>query len=343
MCLVQNHISLTVSALRAFLCVLISPFRMTSSFIPETNAKTGKLLIVALVLPYCTVPVASQAATSCDAWKAAAAAFEADSLFGAVEAAKAAKADEGCSGVYEDQIRRWAALAHQSAAFAEGLSRDQRRETLIAGLSFDGAWQLEASLGDLAREDGDYAEAARHYHRARLDALELADAASQLTPKPDQVVLDALRQRFDEARLASEDFVAMEGRPACEIDIGNALMVKTVSPVRFEFNSTEFSEAGEKAVLELGQCLGNLDPSNVSRITVIGHTDERGTDEYNDELSMRRAEAVVDFLRLNGIRLPLRMEGRGEREPYQPDSPSLYDSETLERMNRRVEVDVIIE
>lgn len=283
------------------------------------------------------------AASECPVWGEAVSAFENDNLSGAVVAAKAAEQDENCIGLYEDQIRRWAALAHQSAAFEAGLTTVQRRALLQQGLGFDGAWQLEASLGDLAREEGDYATAARHYHRARLDALELADPTTQISPKPDQLMLDALKQRFDEARLASEEFIAMEGRPACEIDIGNALIVKTVSPVRFEFNSADFSEAGEKAVAELGQCLGNLEPSSVSRITVIGHTDERGTETYNEELSMRRAEAVVDFLRLNGVRLPLRMEGRGEREPYQPDSPALYDADTLERMNRRVEVDVIVE
>ena len=282
-------------------------------------------------------------AAECPVWNYAASAFESDNLEQAVEAAAAAQEYHSCSGVYEDQIRRWAALAHQSAAFADGLTKDERRSLLQKGLSYDGAWQLEASLGDMARDEGDYTAAARHYHRARLDALELADPASRLSPQPDSAMLEVLKKRLDEARLASEEFVAMEGRPACEIDIGSSLVVKTVSPVRFEYNSTDFSSAGQKAVAELGQCLSNLDPSSVSRVTVIGHTDHIGSESFNDQLSLRRAEAVVDYLRLAGIQLPLRMEGRGERDPYRPDSPEIYDNETLERMNRRVEVDVIVE
>ncbi|HEX5092531.1 MAG TPA: OmpA family protein [Burkholderiales bacterium] len=71
-------------------------------------------------------------------------------------------------------------------------------------------------------------------------------------------------------------------------------------------------------------------------ILVIGHTDRLASDDYNDRLSLQRAQRVRDELIKLGIPADrIRAAGRGEREPLvaTPDGVS-------EPRNRRVEINV---
>ncbi len=69
-------------------------------------------------------------------------------------------------------------------------------------------------------------------------------------------------------------------------------------------------------------------------ISVEGHTDSTGSDNYNQGLSERRARAVADYLGTHGVNASrLRVKGYGE-------SSSIASNDTAEgrRLNRRVEV-----
>ena len=73
---------------------------------------------------------------------------------------------------------------------------------------------------------------------------------------------------------------------------------------------------------------------NDFRLTIIGHTDSKGTDAYNMALGMRRAVAVRDKLLEFGLD-PARIlgvESRGESEPIAPN-----DTEQGRFENRRIE------
>ena len=73
---------------------------------------------------------------------------------------------------------------------------------------------------------------------------------------------------------------------------------------------------------------------NNLRLTIIGHTDSKGSDEYNMALGMRRAIAVRDKLLEFGLD-PARIlgvESRGESEPIAPN-----DTEQGRFENRRIE------
>lgn len=71
-------------------------------------------------------------------------------------------------------------------------------------------------------------------------------------------------------------------------------------------------------------------------IWVIGHTDAVGTIQYNDQLSLQRAERVRDELVGRGIPADsIEVSGRGKREPLVPTSEGIP-----EPMNRRVQIDV---
>jgi outer membrane protein OmpA-like peptidoglycan-associated protein len=69
-------------------------------------------------------------------------------------------------------------------------------------------------------------------------------------------------------------------------------------------------------------------------LTVVGHTDNVGSNDYNQKLSERRAHSVAEYLeskRVNGMRLAL--AGKGETQPIASNA-----SETGRQANRRVEI-----
>jgi len=70
------------------------------------------------------------------------------------------------------------------------------------------------------------------------------------------------------------------------------------------------------------------------KIHIVGHTDDRGTDAYNDNLSMRRAESVYNEMVKRGIdKSRMTFEGKGKRVPVCTED----DSEECRAKNRRVE------
>jgi len=72
-------------------------------------------------------------------------------------------------------------------------------------------------------------------------------------------------------------------------------------------------------------------------VEISGHTDDRGDDEYNRELSTRRAEAVRDYLVEHGVaRDRLETRGVGETEPRDDNTTSRGRAK-----NRRIEFKLI--
>lgn len=80
-----------------------------------------------------------------------------------------------------------------------------------------------------------------------------------------------------------------------------------------------------------------LKDSPYADVLIVGHTDSRGSDKYNDDLSMRRAERVKSYLVRHGI-APERIEtqGAGEKEPVASNKQD--DGRWL---NRRIEFHVL--
>jgi len=88
--------------------------------------------------------------------------------------------------------------------------------------------------------------------------------------------------------------------------------------------------------VEFQKILAEIRERSSPDILVIGHTDRLAADDYNDRLSLQRAERVRDELIKLGIPADrIRAAGRGEREPLiaTPDG-------VAEPRNRRVEISV---
>ena len=68
----------------------------------------------------------------------------------------------------------------------------------------------------------------------------------------------------------------------------------------FDFDKSNLKPAGKQALQDLAGQL-NQRGANIQKITVVGHTDSKGTDAYNQKLSERRASTVANYLAENGV------------------------------------------
>lgn len=88
--------------------------------------------------------------------------------------------------------------------------------------------------------------------------------------------------------------------------------------------------------VEFQRILAELRERGAPDVVVIGHTDRVGNTQFNDRLSLQRAERVRGELIQLGIpEARIRTAGRGEREPL-----VATDDEVPEPRNRRVEINV---
>lgn len=111
----------------------------------------------------------------------------------------------------------------------------------------------------------------------------------------------------------------------------DTLLVHFENDVLFEVDSTRVDSDGRQALEEVADVLGEYDKTAV---IVQGHTDATGSEEYNLDLSERRAEAVERYLVSLGVdRDRLATMGFGEESPVASN-----DSESGRRQNRRVDI-----
>jgi len=103
------------------------------------------------------------------------------------------------------------------------------------------------------------------------------------------------------------------------------------SDILFAFDSSTIRETAKPTLAKVVRALAN-NPEKT--LTVTGHTDSVGTEEYNQGLSERRAASVKRYLVQSGIDEDrITTYGRGETQPLVPN-----ESPEARMMNRRVEL-----
>ena len=102
--------------------------------------------------------------------------------------------------------------------------------------------------------------------------------------------------------------------------------------IYFDHNSHKISQKSHKLLDEFGEALKSQLPQSI--VIVAGHTDNTGTEDYNQTLSEKRSQAVADYLikhfGIDANRLLVR--GFGESQPIASN-----DFENVRYKNRRVE------
>jgi outer membrane protein OmpA-like peptidoglycan-associated protein len=115
----------------------------------------------------------------------------------------------------------------------------------------------------------------------------------------------------------------------------DSLKALPLEPVSFLLyflnNSTELTAISKSHIPEVLSLFNNRE---FYEISIIGHTDTTGSDEYNMKLSSDRAKAVRDTLLSRGIRSDqMELRYHGKRDPLIPTGDNVS-----EPRNRRVEV-----
>ena len=133
---------------------------------------------------------------------------------------------------------------------------------------------------------------------------------------------------------AKEISEAVPGADVERVGEGIHLVFDENSGVNFATNKSDLTPDSKANLDNLSQILNEFPDTKIS---VQGHTDSSGKEDYNMALSKRRAESVADYLVASGVsRNRLTIEAMGETTPR-------FDNETAEgrSKNRRVEMGIV--
>lgn len=119
--------------------------------------------------------------------------------------------------------------------------------------------------------------------------------------------------------------------PGAKVErIDEGIKVEFNEKILFAFSKSDLSDSAKLNLDKLATALKNYPNTNIE---IQGHTDSRGSEEYNMGLSLRRANSVRDYIASQGIDgSRMTVKGYGESAPG-------YSNDTPEGMaqNRRVE------
>lgn len=119
-------------------------------------------------------------------------------------------------------------------------------------------------------------------------------------------------------------------------DLADMLKLK---PIYFESNKASIPPVTAKKLDEL---TGYLNKHNTIKIKIESHTDSKGNDSYNLDLSKRRAQATYDYLIKNGIdKRRLTHQGFGEKALLNKCSNGVKCSKSEHAINRRSEFIIV--
>jgi len=113
----------------------------------------------------------------------------------------------------------------------------------------------------------------------------------------------------------------------------NTLALTFKSETMFDVNSTQLKTSAYDEMFRVSKVLNQYPQTT---LLIAGHTDSTGTEQYNQQLSERRAEVVKNALAGNGVNpARIRTIGYGESKPIASN-----DTEAGRQMNRRVEITI---
>ena len=109
-----------------------------------------------------------------------------------------------------------------------------------------------------------------------------------------------------------------------------------MAPAKF-IGHFDFDKADVKEVSELDVFAAYMNEFADSKVAITGHTDSTGPESYNQALSVKRAQDVVDYLAGKGIAADrMTVSGMGESAPIADNATKAGRAK-----NRRVEVEIV--
>jgi len=243
------------------------------------------------------------------------------------------RAKEGMLGHHREKAARMERERASPAA---------RLEVLNSALKYANdwnAWDIHAKIGDIKRRmpgpggQPDYAAISLAYDAA-VQAIDAAPASA----KPAAAVIKRLVDLAYQFEAISPTPVKRRGyitRTARQINLG-----RTPLPLQFDYDSDRMTKAG---LVQAENLLNLLKGKGMPQLRLVGHTDPKGSDDYNDGLSVRRADAIKSFLTARDYPVgSITTEGRGKRDidKYMPRivDKAEYTTDQIHQMLRRVEL-----
>ncbi len=102
----------------------------------------------------------------------------------------------------------------------------------------------------------------------------------------------------------------------------------------FDFDKADLKPEGKAKLDDLAEKVKGV---NLEVIVAVGHTDSRGKSDYNQKLSIKRADAVKSYLASKGIEgSRIYTEGKGSAQPVADNK-----TDAGRAKNRRVEIEVV--
>ena len=248
--------------------------------------------------------------------------------------------ETSCSDSFRERAGRTVSMTYARVVqerVASGSSLDSQRALLERSLGYARTWPVLALLGDAAHDVGDYDGASERYQ----EALTVIDDAVKTPKPPPQSEIERIFRRASQSRMLAGSYRSppktRSGAPgglAAESIRGFAIEQVAV-PITFHTDSAQFTDDGRRAAADMAEY---LTIQGSERITIAGHTDPRGDEGYNLDLSRRRAETVARYLREHGFAGQVHVVAKGERDRFPVDDPSAYTREERWQMDRRVEL-----
>ncbi|KHD05466.1 hypothetical protein PN36_04915 [Candidatus Thiomargarita nelsonii] len=243
---------------------------------------------------------------------------------------------QDCPTNYLDWLRR--SMAQIAAAHADELTQQGQLELANKWLKRAPmlTWSTQVIQGDIAMRHKQWQAAAQYYNQA-IDLI--ANKETTPYPPPKQQIEKVFQLASQAQVLAGNiDKIVSSRGIASGVMLNNIRGFKPTSrliPIHFATNESQLKKNGKKAA---GQLASYIKLYNFKEITLIGHTDSNGSDEYNYVLSQKRADTVSAYLQKAGITAIIKTVAKGESEPLQLENPANnYTQDEIDALNRRVE------
>ncbi|MGH8207956.1 MAG: OmpA family protein, partial [Steroidobacteraceae bacterium] len=211
-------------------------------------------------------------------------------------------------------VMYWSYMATRRAEIGEAMVAELRARNQVADATAERArlqlafqrqrTELAQSQAQQAREQAQSAQQQLQQQQQRLQAQQTQQQLAQVRAQAQQQIAQAQQQQ----QQAREQLEALQARQTSQG------MVLTLSGSPLFATGSDTLEPG--AVQSLQNVAHLMQQHPMMKVRVQGFTDNRGSDQYNDELSQRRAQAVANALESDGVD-PTRLEaiGRGKSLP----------------------------
>lgn len=225
------------------------------------------------------------------------------------------------------------------AWYIKGRTYQEMEKLSLAGDAFLEAKKYADNDKSVAQSLGRAAEVmfSQNKSQSAMSLLRTAIRTHKPTPKWMSNLLAKLDNQSEGSVMSAENIANALDKADSEATKSFGVVPAIHLRVNFKYNSAILKGNGKQQVNELAKALTRLSNKGY-QFRLVGHTDKRGSNSYNQSLSKKRAEKVRQVIgnKKSSLQSMICVEGKGESE-------LLYEgnTENEHKRNRRVEVKLV--